>query len=56
MDLSKTKNDKEPSKLALGQFSSNFTFDETTKTYSIRAGNQFCRCYSQYVTFLRIHD
>lgn len=41
MDLSKTKNDKEPSKLALGQFSSNFTFDETTKTYSIRAGINF---------------
>ena len=50
MDLSKTKNDKEPSKLALGQFSSNFTFDETTKTYSIRAGINFVDVIPQYVT------
>lgn len=38
IDLSKTKNDKDPSKQAQSQFLSNFVFDETTKTYSIRAG------------------
>lgn len=41
IDLSKTKNEKDPSKKAQSQFLNNFNFDETTKTYSIRAGTSF---------------
>lgn len=38
VDLAKTANTNDPGKVAQQRFSENFIFDETTKTYSIRAG------------------
>lgn len=38
LDLSKTKNDSDPAKVAQQRFMENLNFDESTKTYSIRAG------------------
>ena len=38
MDLSKTANTKDVAKQAQQRFTDSFVFDETTKTYSIRAG------------------
>jgi len=38
VDLAKTANTNDPGKVAQQRFTENFIFDETTKTYSIRAG------------------
>ena len=43
IDLSKTANTKDPSKQARQQFKENFHFDETTKSYTIRAGTDLLK-------------